>query len=206
MSVLKTLSAEHHLIRDFIDKVQVAAEVYGWGERPSEEFFELVFEFADSFIETYHHIKEEEVLFPVLVEKLEGELDSQFTALQNQHKKADLALKEMRRCLKGYVNGNDTQTSIFWRSLGDYNSFLRAHLNRENHVFFPWVERKLNKKEQKEMEQRFKVEEAKLGQGFLEDCKKTLEDMTNVLEKDYGVRYRHLLDSVASKRVNYQAA
>ena len=206
MTILETLTAEHHLIRDYADKIQIAAEVYGWGERPPQEFFEAMFDFSDKFIEKYHHIKEEEVLFPMLVKKLKGELNSQFRALANQHKSARSALNEVRRCLKGYVNGDDNQTSIFWRGLGDYNSFLRAHLNRENHVFLPWVERKLTKSESREMERKFEAEEKKLGKEYLDECKKHLNEMTAILEKHYGSRYRYLLDSVSSKRVNYHAA
>lgn len=206
MSIVGTLTKEHHLIRDYIDKIQVAAEVYSWGEQPSTEFFELMFQFSDTFIEKYHHIKEEEVLFPFLVKKLDGELDGAFRALQNQHKQARLSFKEMRRCLKGYEKGDETLTSMFWRNLGNYNSFLRAHLNRENHLFFPLVERKLSKAERDELEQKFAVEENKLGKGYLENCQKILQQMTKLLEKQYGDRYRHLLDSVSSKRVNYRAA
>jgi hemerythrin-like domain-containing protein len=206
MSLVETLTSEHHLIRDYVDKIQVAAEVYGWGERPSQEFFEAMFKFSNNFIEKYHHIKEEEVLFPYLVEKLGGELDDQFRALENQHRQARMAMNELQRCLKGYLKGDDTQTFIFWRSLGDYTSFLRAHLNRENHMFFPLVEQELKRSEREEMENRFKEEEDKLGENYLTECQATLNKMTEILERHYGQRYRYLLDSVSSKRVDYQAA
>jgi len=206
MSLVETLTTEHHLIRDYVDKIQIAAEVYGWGERPPQEFFDAMFTFSDTFIEKYHHIKEEEVLFPFLVEKLGGELDAQFRALENQHKQARMAMMELQRCLKGYIKGDDTQTSLFWRNLGGYISFLRAHLNRENHMFFPLVEQKLKTTEREEMERRFKEEEEKLGENYLTECKSKLNEMTEILEKHYGHRYRYLLDSVSSKRENYKAA
>lgn len=206
MSILDKLVREHHLIRDYVDKIQIAAEVYGWGERPPREFFELMFDFTDIFIEKYHHIKEEEILFPILVEKLEGELDQPFKALENQHKQARIAMKEIRRTLDGYVEGDDTQTAIFWRNLGSYTSFLRAHINRENHIFLPWIERALKKTEREELERQFEMEESKLGEDVLEKSKEILNEMTQVLEKHYGHRYRYLLDAVTSKRKNYKVA
>ena len=206
MSLTDTIVKEHHLIRDFVDKLQVSAEIQSWGETPPAEFFALGFEFVETFINQYHHVKEEEVLFPLLVEKMAGRIDGEFRSLQNQHKTADTALREAKRCLKGYEKGEPYQTSIFWKSLGTYTSFIRSHLNKENHVFLPLIDRALSEEEHKTMNQRFKEEEAKLGKGFLDHCKKTLDRMTAILEKQYGDRYRYLLDSVASKRTNYQAA
>jgi len=206
MSIIETLTREHHLIRDYIDKIQVAAEVYGWGEQPPKEFFERVIEFSDTFIDQYHHVKEEEILFPRLVAKLNGELEDPFVALQNQHKIAREAMMEIKRCLKGYFEGDQTQTSLFWRNLGTYTSFLRAHLNRENHIFLPWVEKKLSRSERTELEALFESEENKLGKDYLAKCKAMLDEMTQILEVHYGNRYRYLLDSVASKRTNYIAA
>lgn len=206
MSITDTLIREHHLIRDYIDKIQVAAEVYGWGEQPPQAFFERAIQFSDTFIDQFHHIKEEEILFPRLVAKLNGELNDPFVALQNQHKTARGAMMEIKRCLKGYGEGDKTQTSLFWRNLGTYTSFLRAHLNRENHIFLPWIEKRLSRAEREELEQLFAAEESKLGADFLPNCKALLEDMTQILERHYGDRYRYLLDSVASKRTNYVAA
>jgi hemerythrin-like domain-containing protein len=206
MSIIDTLTREHHLIRDYTDKIQVAAEVYGWGEQPPLEFFELAIKFSDTFIDQYHHVKEEEILFPRLAASMNGELDEHLKALQNQHKTARVAVMELKRCLKGYFNGDRTQSSIFWRNLGTYTSFLRAHLNRENHIFLPWIERKLSESERKDLERQFKIEENKLGKKFLATCKAMLDKMTQILEDHYGNRYRYLLDSVASKRTNYIAA
>lgn len=206
MSVTETIVKEHHLIRDFTDKIQAAAEIHGWGEHPPKEFFELSIHFVESFIEKYHHIKEEEILFPMIVKKLEGEIDSQFKALQNQHKTANTALAEVKRCLKGYDEGEPYQTSMFWRNLGTYMNFLRSHLNRENHFFIPLIDRRLSEEEREEVAALFDSKVSKLGKNYLDNCKRTLEQMTKILEKHYGDRYRHILDSVASKRVNYNAA
>jgi hemerythrin-like domain-containing protein len=206
MSIEETIVKEHHLIRDFVDKIQDAAEIHGWGENPPSEFFALAFNFVEHFIDQYHHFKEEEILFPILVDKMGGRIDNEFKSLKNQHQTADNHLKEAKRCLKGYTIDEPYQTSIFWRSLGNYTSFLRSHLNKENHVFLPLIHRVLSEKEQEEVERLSEIQISKLGKGYLENCKKILEEMTNILEDQYGDRYRHLLDSVASKRVNFQAA
>ncbi len=206
MSLMEQLNQEHHFIRDFVSKVHVAAELYGWGERPPETFFELAMDFSDTFIEKYHHIKEEAVLFKLLANKLAGDLDQQVKTLENQHKKVEGFIKEIKRCLPGYLSGDKNQNTIFWRSLGGYVSFLRAHLNREEHMFFPLIERVLTKSEQKEMERIFENEEMKLGKDYLKNCKRVLAELTNVLEEACGDRYKYLMDSVASKRGDFKAA
>jgi hemerythrin-like domain-containing protein len=206
MSVAETIVKEHHLIRDFVDKVQVGAEIQALGENPPSEFFALAIDFVETFIDQYHHIKEEEILFPILVEKMAGRIDNEFKTLQNQHARADVHLREAKRCLKGYATGEVYQTSIFWKSLGNYTSFLRSHLNKENHVFLPLIDRVLNEEEQEEVERLSEIEVNKLGRGYLENCKKTLDEMTKVLNDRFGHRYRYLLNSVSSKKVNYRAA
>lgn len=206
MSITEKLLREHQLIRDYIDKIQVAGEVYGWGERPPKEFFIEAFDFYKTFIDQYHHIKEEEILFPLLVDKNREDLESQERTLKSHHRTIKVALVETERTLDGYIAGDPTQTSIFWRNLGLLNNTLRVHLNREEHLFIPLINREMSRKQREEMEKVIEAEEKKLGAGFVEDCRKTLDRMTAILEKHYGDRYRYLLDSVASKRVNFRAA
>ena len=205
MSIAETIVKEHHLIRDYIDKVQAAAEIHSWEENPPAEFFRLAIDFNEKFVEKYHHIGEN-IVFPILVEKQNGRIDSEYRSLENQHETARYHFAEFKRCLKGYEQGETYQTSIFWRSLASYISFLRAHLNKENHIFLPLIDRMLGPDDQKEIEKSIDDEINKLGRDYLENCRKTLDQMTSVLEKAYGDRYRYLLDSVSSKRVNYRAA
>lgn len=206
MAVLDTMIIEHHLIRDFIDKVQVAVEVHSWGEKPPAEIFEKAVEFAETYIETFHHVREEEVLFPRLLEKLDGSLDKQFERLNQQHIRSHVYITEMQRLLEVYKKGSPSGTRVFFSNVSSYLSFVRAHLNRENHLFFPIIESELTENEQQLIMRLFDDKERELGEGYVKRCHETLAEMTDILEKNYGKQYRYLLDAVHSKRVDHRAA
>lgn len=206
MAILDTMVKEHHLIRDFIDKVQVAVEVSTWGERPPVEVFEKAIDFAEQYIETFHHDREEKILFPWLIEKVGPDLSVQFDILDDQHVRSKAYLAEIKRTLELYRREIRSGTADFFTWLSSYLSFVRSHLNQENHIFFPLIESVFSEKEQVLIQRLFDDRERKLGAGFVENCNRTLAEMTDILEKNYRRRYGYLLDAVHSKRVEHQAA
>jgi len=63
MQPLETLRNEHGLIRQFLDNLALAVAELESEKRPPKEFFEMAVLFARTFADTFHHIKEEHVMF-----------------------------------------------------------------------------------------------------------------------------------------------
>ena len=66
--------ATPNMIRQFLEKLQLAAKKLEEGERPPKESFADAVEFARNFTDRFHHFKEEYVLFGHLALKKSGQI------------------------------------------------------------------------------------------------------------------------------------
>ena len=63
MEPLEVLRNEHGLIRQYLDNLALAVQKMENDARPPKEFFDKAIEFARTFADTFHHYKEEHVMF-----------------------------------------------------------------------------------------------------------------------------------------------
>ena len=60
------LQSEHDLIREFLDHLSLAVERIERGQYLDRDFFDRAVRLAREFADTYHHCKEEYVMFALL--------------------------------------------------------------------------------------------------------------------------------------------
>ncbi len=181
MEPLETLSNEHGLIRQFLSNLALAAEKLEEDQRPPREFFEKAVQFARTFADTFHHIKEEHVLFVRLAQKKNGELDGQIDALRHQHERARNYIATIVDNLDGYAEGQSIQVGRVLESTSAYVSLIRNHIHREDHVFFPMAEKELTAEEEAQLQVEFDRARAKCGEDAFEAGHKLIVDMGSML-------------------------
>ncbi len=76
---------EHNLILKGLDLLKTAAEKIVRNQNPPREFFEKAVRFTLNFTNRFHHYKEEIVMFGLLAQKKEGEIDAEIGCLRSQH-------------------------------------------------------------------------------------------------------------------------
>ena len=69
MAVTEMLVNEHGLIRRFLEELALADEKLENGVKPPRDFYEKAVQFARTFADRFHHIKEEYVMFVRLAQK-----------------------------------------------------------------------------------------------------------------------------------------
>ncbi len=161
MTPITILKEEHHLIREALENFILAKKKMESGETPPVAFFERGVEFIRSFVQKYHHFKEEYVMFQRLAEKKNGTLDAQIDALRYQHERGRDLVLNMAEALEGYKKGLVIQTTLLLESLAAYPSLLRQHIHKEEHLFFPLVEKVLTDPEMEALLELFNKEEKK---------------------------------------------
>ncbi|GAB4330507.1 MAG: hypothetical protein Kow0099_01100 [Candidatus Abyssubacteria bacterium] len=180
MKPTEILAGEHSLIRQALDNFSLAVEKLETGERPPERFFEGAVEFARMFADKYHHFKEEYLMFGMLAQKKSGDLDSQIDSLKHQHERSRNLVTEIANSIAGYARGDEVHATMLIENLAAYTSLLRHHIHREDHVFYPMVEKELSKAEQEALMKEFKKEEEKQRKTF-EESKKLVREMGSLL-------------------------
>ena len=80
MDPIETLRQEHVLISRFIDTLALAVERLEEDRNPPADFFIKSVMFASEFADTFHHRKEELVMFRQLAQKRNGAIDGRIEA------------------------------------------------------------------------------------------------------------------------------
>lgn len=181
MNALEILTKEHGLIRQFLDNLSMAVEKIENGENPKREFFDRSLDFVQDFINKYHHFKEEYVMFGRLAQKKEGDLDAQIEALRNQHDHTRNFIVEISNYLDGYSKGEEFHTTKLLENLAAYISTLRRHMVKEDHIFYPMVEKELSDKEHQSLLSEFQKEEKKSGGDTFENNRKLVLEIGSLL-------------------------
>ncbi len=181
MEALDILIDEHVLIRQFLENLVLSLKKMEQGKRPPKEFFEKAVSFARDFTDKYHHFKEEHILFNRLAMKKRGKIDAEVESLKFQHERGRALIGEVAQALEGYAQGQEAQTLIILESLAAYTSLLRQHIHREDHLFYPMVERELPWDEYRGLLEVFQQEGKKMGEKFVEKSKRDLYEMGGLL-------------------------
>jgi hemerythrin-like domain-containing protein len=181
MDPLETLTNEHGLIRQFLDNMTMAANKIEQGQRPSEAFFEKAIDFARSFADTFHHFKEEQVLFVRLAEKRKGDIDAQLETLRFQHERGRELINGMGEAMAGYVARDPMKTADLLEKMAAYAALLRHHIHIEDHIFYPMARKALTAEEMEQVGQQYTAQRDKHGADTFERSHKLVVDMGSII-------------------------
>ncbi len=200
MNALETIINEHRLIRRYLDNLEVAAGFIYEGEVMNEELFDLFFDFSKSFMDSFHHFKEEYVLFLKLAEKKGGTIDSQIVSLRDQHERGRNFLKQVHRSLPGYLKKDESASANLSENLGYFVLLQKQHLNRENHVFIPMARKTFSEDELKEFTEEFEKQDQKLGGDVFKKHEKQVDKIAELMKEQFSARYRDKLEQLQNAR------
>lgn len=153
MQLLDDLRREHDLIDRVLGSLRafVTARLAGEGD-PADGARYLAF-FRD-FAGTFHHDKEEAVLFRALVEKAELPADrGPVAAITGEHRRMESLLEAMAGLLDGPLTAAEDRTRLQDLAVA-YSWSLWRHIDAENSVLFPEGEERLRRAHVRELPSR----------------------------------------------------
>lgn len=178
--ITKTLFEEHNLIRHMLETAQKAKDLIEADKYPDQQFFFKMIEFADKFVDRYHHFKEEYIMFGLLAQKKEGTLDSEIGALRFQHERCKKFISEIESSLSGYQRKEEIAVTHLLENLSSYISVLRRHIYKEESRYFPIVDSEFSEDEKDMLRKQFNKEISKQ-EDFLKKHRKLVEAMEQLL-------------------------
>lgn len=107
----------------------------------------LIREYADGF----HHAKEENLLFPLLVQKGFSTEQGPVSVMLHDHAEARRFVKGMSDGITRVKQGNDSALPDIYLNMQGYIDLLRAHIGKENNVLFKMADRMLSVAEQEKL-------------------------------------------------------
>jgi hemerythrin-like domain-containing protein len=142
MRLLDELRREHDLIERVIGSLRtyVGKRADGGGDLRDGEGFVRFFR---NFSGGYHHVREEEILFPALQKHLElPPRSGPLYSLLDQHRKMAATLDEMAPLLLGDLSSPESDASLA-EVATKYGRDLLLHIDAENSVLLPESETRL---------------------------------------------------------------
>jgi hemerythrin-like domain-containing protein len=129
------------------------------------EHIESIVNLIRNFADGLHHAKEENLLFPKMVEK--GFLLQQgpIAVMMHEHVLGRNFVKGISDNISLYKSGNMAALADIHKNMKGYADLLKAHIDKENNVLFRMADNALNAEEQQSLLDQFNTIESNLTNG-----------------------------------------
>jgi hemerythrin-like domain-containing protein len=164
MQPLEYLTKEHRLIvkavavtKDFRNEIKSGAPI-----RP-RRYWKLV-DFWSTYADIVHHGKEEQLLFPAIVEQsVPSEYGATVEKLVEEHMYLLGYISDLRRWAQPMFTGDRTARDRVIRCLDGYLELIGPHIKLEDEELFPATAELLSESELAKLAKEFKAMDARVG-------------------------------------------
>lgn len=179
MNPIEELKAEHEGIKaslEILDRI-AARLADGAGPEVVEDARDLI-EFYKVFVDTCHHGKEEELLFPELERIGVSRQGGPIGVMLAEHDTGRAHVRGMRKALLEHPEANPAAAVEFGRQAEGFIRLLLAHIQKENEVLFRIADQHLPPAKKEEIAEGFeRIERERVGAGRHEAFHAKLDEL-----------------------------
>ena len=175
------LKEEHHGVKLALRVLRkIAADI---GEKPEpkntayvDDLYRMI-DFLRVFVDKCHHGKEEDVLFPALLEVGLPKAGGPVQVMLTEHDAGRKLVAAMAGALDRYQSGNLAAAAKLREAVEGYAELLTDHIYKEDNVLYPMADERLLPAVQAGMAGAFdKIEEERIGRGTHERYHEMLKE------------------------------
>lgn len=182
MKPIQDLKSEHEAVKvtlRILDSICNDAEKTGQIRNP--DHLKQLMEFFKIFVDTCHHTKEEDLLFPALEEVGVSRESGPIGVMLKEHQQGREYVVKMKSALTRYLDEERAAARDLIKNARAYISLLNQHIEKENNVLFPIADKNLSDKKQAELWEGFEtIETQKIGAGKHEAFHKMIESLEKI--------------------------
>ncbi len=178
MKATSELKAEHDGIKVMLGILGTVCDRLETGKGVDPEHIGKILEFLRVFVDTCHHAKEEDILFPALERAGIPREGGPTGVMLREHAMGRELVRGMTEALPGIRRGDAAAVTRFVRSAREYRELLLAHIEKEDTVLYPIADARLAADTDEEMARAFeKVEEERVGHGRHEEFHRMMDSL-----------------------------
>ena len=151
MEATRILRDEHEGILAMLAVVEAAALRLRDGKPIPIDLMFNAAEFFRNFADKCHHGKEEDRLFPKMVQYGIPDIGGPIGVMKAEHVQGRALTRAMRVASEDYAKGNANVVPGLVENTLEYVELLRAHIAKENNVLFPIADQIIPGAEQREL-------------------------------------------------------
>lgn len=160
MKVSQILSEEHKNILFMIEIMKKSAiNLQHEPPTPIDELSKLV-DFLKYYADSYHHGKEEDILFPKYAEAGVPNEQGPIGVMLNEHVLGRGYIKGMYGAIEDMNSGKDSKKN-FIQNAELYYELLKNHIHKEDNILYPMGDSRLSDADQLELSNKFEEFESK---------------------------------------------
>lgn len=118
---------------------------------PNIEHLELIVEVIREFADGLHHAKEEQLLFPLMVEKGFSNQAGPVAVMLQDHAEGRNFVKGIAENILFYKGGETSALQAIFSNMRGYADLLRNHIGKENNVLFRMADKAFTPAEQESL-------------------------------------------------------
>jgi hemerythrin-like domain-containing protein len=184
MKATQQLKDEHEGIRLMLNIMETICNDLERGKELNINHFGKILDFIKGFADKCHHGKEEDVLFPCLVNHGMSKEGGPIAVMLHEHKLGRDHIKSLSSAFEELKGGNKPATKNIISSTRSYIELLRNHIEKENNILFMMADKVLDEKEQSIVFEDFeKLEIEKICQGKHEEYHNLLKELKGIYLK-----------------------
>jgi hemerythrin-like domain-containing protein len=182
------LEVEHRIIAKIILVVSMIADQLGTGQSVDVEVLQRMVEFMRIYVDQFHHGKEEQLLFPLLVRCGVPTRGCPIEALTHEHILGKELVVGLSEALLGYQKYGPVAEDTLVKSLRGLADLYTNHIWKENFLLFPMTNKVLSLDDLNALSRDFEKMEQELSSQAYESLERLADDLyTNlVLAKTSG--------------------
>ncbi len=132
----RMLRDEHQLILGVVDVLDETLSKPDSASDPDFDVVDRCISFFRLFADACHHGKEEDLLFPELIEHGMPGDEGPIAVMLSEHQQGRLSVRGMAEAIDGARSGDENAMSALRAHSDDYIHLIRAHIGKEDNILF----------------------------------------------------------------------
>ena len=183
MTPTEQLKEEHGGVKVMLRILGKVCDRMEAGKPVPVQHLEQILEFLKVFVDTCHHGKEEEHLFPALEAAGLPREGGPIGQMHQEHEQGRAFIRGMDAASRAYAEGAANGAADFVSNARGYTRLLLDHIDKEDNVLYPIAEARLTAETQAALAAAFeRVEEERIGHGRHE----AFHALMDRLQREYG--------------------
>ncbi len=181
MKATQQLKEEHEGIKIILSVMEKISGELGKGKELNADHFAKIIEFLKGFADKCHHGKEEDILFPAMINQGVPKKGGPIAVMLMEHQMGRGYIKSMSDAFDDYKSGNKNAIKEIISNMMSYVNLLRSHIEKENNILFMMADRVISETEQSALFDAFeKLEIEKIGLGKHEEYHHLLKELKDI--------------------------
>ncbi len=147
ISATQNLESDHVQILRLVEVMERITE----SEQPNTEHLDLIVKIIREFSDGIHHAKEEQLLFPLMVQKGFSNETGPVAVMLHDHVEGRHFVKEIAENISLLKEGNSAVLKTLYSYMLAYTDLLKNHITKENNVLFRMADNVFTNAEQESL-------------------------------------------------------